>query len=487
MTDTSALNAPSHPAPDIPRERLTPMFAQYLAVKKNHQDALLFYRMGDFYELFFDDAVVAAKALQITLTSRNPQAEYQIPMCGVPHHSHLGYVRRLTDLGFRVAICEQIEDPRTAKGLVKREVKRVATAGTMVEDEGLSAKEHNYLGALYWNRESSRGGFTWLDYSTGNWSGLYCKKEDELWQWARKMRPRELILPDLTDDELGLPRSFFDGAMTPVRLPLRGSFDRKGAEARILEAQGIKELGAVGLNGKDELVRACGALLGYLTRTQKQALEHLKSFELLSLSRHLIIDEVTERNLEIFRKLDGKKGPGTLWQILDDTISPMGGRLLEERLRHPWRDRKQIDENADIVQFFYDHGHKRAALRRALEDVRDLERLFTRLSINRGTPKDMLALGQSLAALGSVRNALEAPPPGRYAGPDDSENFPLKLLSMYRSWDDMTDVAVLLGNAISETPPPVITEGGLFKSGFNSELDELIDLVEHGEQRLRAL
>ena len=487
MTDTPRLSPPLHPAPAIPAAQLTPMFTQYLAIKKEHEDALLFYRMGDFYELFFDDAVVAAKALQIALTSRNAQAENPVPMCGVPHHSAEIYLSQLLEKGFKVAICEQMEDPKAAKGLVKRAVIMVRTPGTTVEDVSLSSKAHNYLGSLYWDKTKGCGGFAWLEYSTGEWSGLQSKREQDLWQWVQKMRPRELLVPDLPAEDFRIPQSISLGESTPVRLPLRGYFDLKAATGRILAAQGIQELGAVGLNGREELTRACGAMLGYLLQTQKQDLAHLKPFVPLDLGRHLVIDEITERNLEIFRRLDGKKGPGTLWHVLDETLTPLGGRLLEERLRHPWREAERIKDSADVVSFFFEREHKRAALRKALDSVYDLERLSTRISLGRAVPKDFVALRQSLAALGDVKLALEASPPGQYASDDDIDSLPPKAHTLYHNWDNLEDIAALLCAALVDSPPPVITEGGLFKAGYNSELDELLDLVEHGQNRLQEM
>ncbi len=480
MTDTASANAPL---------KLTPMFEQYHSIKEEYKDTLLFYRMGDFYELFFEDAEIAARELQIALTSRNSNAANPIPMCGVPHHSAESYLNQLLEKGYKVAICEQMEDPKAAKGLVKRAVTIVRTPGTAVEDISLDAKEHNYLGALYWDADKGCGGFAWLEYSTGAWSGLYSKREADLWQWVQKMQPRELLLPDLPAEDFRLPQSISLGRSVPVRLPVRSYFDPKTAAARILKTQNIQELGAVGLNGKEELVRACGAILGYLVQTQKQELAHLAPFVPLNLGRHLLLDEITERNLEIFRRLDGKKGPGTLWHVLDETLTPMGGRLLEERLRHPWREEDAIAATAETVAFFHEHEAKRAALRAALKQVYDLERLSTRIFLGRAAPRDFLALRQSLASLAGVRAALETPAPGTYATADDVNGtlFPPAMQTLYRQWDDLNDVAMLLGSALSDSPPPTVTEGGLFKPGYNSELDELLDLVEHGENRLQAL
>ncbi len=485
----SLLPEPPHPmtSPNLPK--LTPMFEQYLAIKAEHEDALLFYRMGDFYELFFADAETAARELQITLTCRNPSAENPVPMCGVPHHAAENYIRQLLDKGYKIAVCDQIEDPKAAKGLVKRAVTIVRTPGTSVEDASLSAKAHNYLGALYWDNVKGRGGFAWLEYSTGEWAGLYSKKQEELWQWVQKMLPRELLLPDLPAEVFRIPQSVFPGETTPVRLPVRAYFDLKGATSRILQAQKVQELGAVGLHDKDELACACGAILAYLTQTQKQELAHLRPFVPLNLGRHLILDEITERNLEIFRRLDGKKGPGTLWQVLDETLTPMGGRLLEERLRHPWRELAAIQESADVVSFLYEREEMRTALRTALTSVYDLERLSTRIFLGRATPRDFTALRQSLTALDAVAIALETPLPGQYPTDDDVQknHLPQALFGLWQQWDPLKDLVTLLERALVDSPPTLITEGGLFKAGYHTALDELLDLVEHGENRLQAL
>ena len=341
-------------------KKTTPMFEQYLRIKEECADALLFYRMGDFYELFFEDAKIAAKELQLTLTSRNPGAEDPVPMAGVPWHSVDAYLAQLTNKGYRVAVCDQMEDPKQSKGLVKRAVTRIVTPGTIFEDANLEAGGHNYLGALYWNEESGQGGFAWLDASTGEWSGLFSKKQAELWQCVQNMAPRELLLPD------SLPASPIPENMLPVRLPFRSHFALKQASERLLEAQGVRELAALGLHDKAELVQACGALVAYLVQTQKQELRHLRAFTPLDLGRHLIIDEITERNLELFSTLDGKKGRGTLRSVIDLTVTPMGGRLLEERLRHPWRDLAPIVETQDAVSFLVEDDRRREALRMSL-------------------------------------------------------------------------------------------------------------------------
>jgi len=471
-------------------QKLTPMFAQYMNIKEEYPDALLFYRMGDFYELFFEDASIAARELQITLTSRNPGNENSVPMCGVPHHAAENYLAVLLEKGYKVAVCEQIEDPKIAKGLVKRAVTKVLTPGTVVEDSSLDAKGHNYLGAVYWDEGKGHGGFAWVDYSTGEWSGMFSKRSADLWQWVLKLAPRELLIPDFDEEKFRLPDGVRLSGTTPVRLPARSFFDYKSALEKILQTQKVAELSALGLENKESLTRACGALIGYLIQTQKHDLSHLKPFVPLSFNKHLVIDEISERNLELFRCLDGRKGQGTLRHALDFTLTPMGGRMLEERLRHPWRDLSPMEETLDAVAYLVAENALRENFRVVLSAVYDLERLSTRICLNRTSPKDFVALRQSLQALPKIRKSLcSSPTPSVYATTD--ENFdralPDPLAKVFNQWDDLADYTALLHKAVADNPPHVITEGGLFKSGFNPELDELLDLVEHGEQKLQEL
>lgn len=464
--------------------KLTPMFEQYMRIKADYPDALLFYRMGDFYELFFDDAVTAARELQIALTSRSKDSQNPVPMCGVPWHAVQGYVAQLIDKGFHVAICDQTEDPRAAKGLVKRAVTCVITPGTVLEDANLSTKSHNYLGAICYNPVQGRGGFAWADISTGQWSGVEFKRQTELWQWAQKLAPRELLIPEGLDLP---PRCLLEG----VRLVHMSAahFDLKRATERVLRAQGVREAGALGLKGKSELMRSCGALLVYLDQTQKRNPDHLMPFRPLDLSRRLLIDEVTERNLEIFTRLNGRKGKGTLRHVLDDTMTPMGGRFLEDMLRHPWREAAPIERIQECVAFFHDDDNRRAAMREALRDVYDLERLSTRISLNRATPRDFIALRNSLGALPKVHDALLKSTDSSYATEAQAlgHELPQSLYQIVKTWDHLEDCAALLSNALVDSPPTVITDGGLFKSGYHADLDKLLDLVEHGEQKLQAL
>jgi DNA mismatch repair protein MutS len=451
--------------------KLTPMMEQYLRVKEEHPDTLVFFRMGDFFELFFEDAETAARELQIALTSRNPGAENPVPMCGMPHHAIDEYLRQLLDKGYKVALCDQVEDPKQAKGLVRREVTRVLTPGTVVEDINLDAKGHNFLGALYWD-EGHGGGLAWVDFSTGAWSGLQTRSQAVLWQWLQKMNPRELLLTDAQ----ALPRDMEGWQPRVSRFPEKSYFDGRAAEDRILRAQGVPSLATLDLDDKPALTRCCGALLTYLELTQKRDLGHLAPFAPLDLSATLLLDEVTERNLELFRTMDGGKGRGTLWHVLDQTQTPMGGRLLATRLHQPFKDLSSILPVQELVAFLFEGDDAREALRRALDKVYDLERLCTRIVVNRSTPKDFGALCASLAELPRLRRDMEGLAP-----------LPPLLARLLRDWDDLDDVHGLLSRALADSLPTVITEGGLFRQGYDRTLDELMELTDHGEAALTAM
>ncbi|WP_043631680.1 DNA mismatch repair protein MutS [Desulfovibrio sp. TomC] len=452
---------------------MTPMLEQYLRAKSEHPDALLFYRMGDFYELFFEDAHTAARELQITLTTRNPGAESPIPMCGVPHHAAEGYLTVLLERGFSVAVCDQIEDPKQAKGLVKRAVTRVLTPGTAVEDGNLKAKEHNFLAALYYDPDERAGGLAWVDCSTGEWSGLFSRDAARLWQWTAKIGPRELLLPD----GLAPPRETPLSGVQITRVPLRPHFDFAAGRDKVLSAQSVADLAALDCSDKPQLVRAMGALLTYLSATYMRDLAHLAPFKPVNLGRHMLLDEVTERNLEIFRRLDGRKGQGTLWHVLDRTQTPMGGRMLEIMLRQPWLDLAPIHDTQAVVALFVEDEGLRRESREALTGVYDLERLITRIFLGRAVPRDFTALRQSLVALPRLRTLLAAA----------NAQAPKAATDLLSGWDDLEDVCELLSRALVDSPPVLVTEGGLFRPGYHPELDELLDLAEHGEQKLQEL
>lgn len=461
--------------------KLTPMYEQYLGIKEQYPDTILFYRMGDFYELFFQDAEIAAKELQLALTSRN-KGDY-IPMCGIPWHAADAYFSQMVEKGYKVAICDQVEDPKNAKGLVKREVTKILTAGTVIDDANLESKQHTYLGSVFW--QEGQGAFAWLDVSTGAWTGVQVSKESELWQWVYKVEPKELLvmagmeIPELVK---------INGSVQLVYLNAVSHFDLKRSEKRVLEVQKVQELSALGLEKKPALVRVCGALLAYIEQTQKYVPSYLSAFEPLDTGMFMVIDEVTERNLELFRRYDGKKGLGTLWHELDQCQTPMGGRLLEERLRYPYKDTAKIILHQEVVEHFCRSPKKLQALRGFLGKVYDLERLSTRISVNRFYPKDFLALRDSLAHLPDILAVLQSEDD---VLPTDKtlsfENVPQGLGRLLKSWDSCEEIYRILADSLLDVVPQQITEGMLFKAGYHAELDELIDVMEHGESRLQEL
>lgn len=450
-------------------EKLTPMFAQYQSIKKNYPDALLFFRMGDFYELFFEDAETASRVLQITLTARTKGAN-AVPMCGVPWHAAQSYVAQLIDRGYNVAICDQIEDPRAAKGIVQRAVTSVITPGTVLDEGCLDAKNHNYLGAVFCGLNDSCA-FAWADVSTGQWTGIEFRRQADLWQWVRKLGPAELLVMD----GQAPPQGFNSEGIRIVRQPAV-TFELKRGTERILAAQGVRDLSALDLADKPSLTRACSAVLAYLDQTQIGKTSQLMPFAPLDMGKRLLLDEFTERNLEIFTRLNGRKGKGTLIHLLDETVTPMGARLLEDMLHHPFRDKKLILRIQDCVVFFASRSDVRSSLRSALAEVLDLERIIMRISLGRAGPRDFASLGQSLAALPAIVAALE-----------HQTDRPAAMVALLNEMDLLQDLARLLTFALADSVPVGIQDGGIFRKGFNAELDQLMDLQDHGEQMLNDL
>ncbi|MDR3358250.1 MAG: DNA mismatch repair protein MutS [Desulfovibrio sp.] len=463
--------------------KTTPMFAQYRRIKAEHPEALLFYRMGDFYELFFDDALTAARELQITLTARNKNAPNPVPMCGIPWHSARSYIAELIGKGYSVAICDQTEDSRLAKGLVQRAVTRVITPGTVLEDDILDAKQHNYLAALCGNTHDSCCGLVYADVSTGQCTGIEFRRQADLWHWVQKLVPKELLLPE----NYVLPPQCKFEEIRLLRLPSR-DFDLTRATERVLEIRGTRQPDISDLRGKNTLMRAYGALLRYLDATQMSATGHLNSIEILNLSRRLIIDELTEAHLEIFTRLNGRKGKGTLRHLLDETATPMGSRLLEDMLHHPWREIGPILRIQDAVAYLRDNDAARAALRAVLKKIGDLERICTRISLNRATPQDFITLRASLAALPDLYAAVAKPAKAAEEVRDETNTpLPEAFRRLIDNSDLLEDCTKFLYSALVENPATSITEGGLFKTGYHADLDALLDLIEHGGEKLQAM
>ena len=459
---------------------VTPMMAQYLEIKEAHADALLFYRMGDFYEMFFDDAVAAAEALDIALTKRGKHGGEDIPMCGVPVHSAEGYLLTLIRKGFRVAVCEQMESPaeakkRGSKSVVKREVVRLVTPGTLTEDALLEARSHNFLAALAQVRDAAA--LAWADISTGGFHVMPVTPL-RLGPELARLAPSELILPETAPGtapepaETG-PRALARDLGIPVTPVARASFDSTGAQARICDLFGVATLDAFGTFSRAE-ISAMGALIAYLEITQKGKLPLLQTPSRESPDRVVQIDAATRRNLELTRSLSGGRA-GSLLSVMDRTVTAAGARLLEQRLSSPSRDLVTIRDRLDSVGFFHENGSVSGDFRDILRRTPDLDRALSRLSLDRGGPRDLAAIRTALGqarALAARAAALDLPPLAARALAD---------------LDGFDDLAALLDAALVADPPLLARDGGFIAPGFDPDLDEARTLRDQGRSVIARL
>jgi len=443
---------------------VTPMMAQYLEIKDAHPEALLFYRMGDFYEMFFDDAVAAAAALDIALTKRGKHLGQDIPMCGVPVHAAEGYLLTLIRKGFRVAVCEQMEDPaeakkRGSKAVVRRDVVRLVTPGTLTEDSLLEARRHNYLTAFAEVR--GEGALAWVDISTGVFRAMPCAGVRLAPELAR-LGPREVLLSETSEANWAEVVTESGAAITPLS---RGSFDSTSAEKRLTALFKVGSLDAFGSFSRAE-ISAMGAIVDYLEITQKGKLPLLRAPVREAASGNMQIDAATRRNLEITTCLSGGRD-GSLLAAIDRTVTAAGARLLERRLSSPSRELSVIHARLDAVRHFAASPRLAETLREALRKAPDMDRALSRLSLDRGGPRDLAAIRDGLAQAAELHEALKgAVPPllaeanGALAGHDELLN--------------------LLGIALVAEPPLMVRDGGFIAPGHDAELDEARTLRDEG-------
>src|SRR5579871_2740058 len=466
-------------------EPSTPLMRQYAAVKKEHPTALLFFRLGDFYELFFDDAVVAAKELQITLTSRNKEKGMAVPMCGVPHHAAEGYIARLIRKGFKVAICDQMEDPRLAKKLVRREVTRVVTPGTAA-DALLGAEENNFLAAVA--RAADAVGFAALDLSTGEFRATEFRgpeAEGRVREELAQLHPREVLFPSSLPlfetaapalrASSPLPRMAGDGQAW-AETPLEDWIFAPDHAIPLLENHfGVLSLEGFGLAGKPAAATAAGAILHYARSTQRGALDHVDRIGFYERHHCLVLDAVTVRNLELLEPLFAGTGEGvTLFRALDATITPMGKRLLRSWMLRPSLDAAEINARLDAVENQVKDTLGREELRRALEGILDLERMLSRVTLETANPRDVLALAASLARIPGAKQAL-----ARFDA--------ARLQALHRALDELADLRQRIDRTIIPEPPLTFAEGGVICSGVDAALDELRALSRNSKQYLAQL
>ena len=443
----------------------TPMMRQYMQVKALYPGMILLFRMGDFYEMFFEDAQVAAKILGLTLTSRS-KGEKAIPMAGVPHHSVHSYIKRLIQAGHKVAVCDQTQDPREAKGLVERDVTRVITPGTVTEDTLLESKEHNFLAALLYSE--SEAGLAWVDLSTGQFDVEDCPPA-KLFDELARLNPTEILLPEsrAQGDEALLERLRREtGAMITTRPDW--AFGREAAEKLLLEHFRVKSLEGFGCGGLGNSLCAAGATLQYLQETQKISLGHIRRLSPRSAADRVVLDRATQGSLELVRTLrDGQRRGSLLW-LLDRTQTPMGARLLKEWVLSPLRSAEKIVERQDCVEELVKQRALRAELRARLAEVYDIERLTARVATARANARDLLALGRSLGPLPALKERLATANTAR-------------LRALGEQIDPVPEAQTLIAAAISPEPPVGLKEGGLIRDGHTPELDELRSIQRDGK------
>lgn len=496
------------------------MLRQYQELKQQHPGTLLFFRLGDFYELFFDDAVVGSRELQITLTARHKESGNPVPMCGVPHHSAANYIARLVRKGYRVAICEQTEDASKTKKLVRREVVRIVTPGTPIDPQLLDAREAVFLAAVCASGETIGAAF--LDISTGEFRATQ-ETGANAWERIRasleSYAPRELLFPvsltplikaglsgkvQTASLPLGKPGSaanlseasgqppafrgsandpgspvgqagwgggqFIDATLTPIEDWL---WQKKDCAELLLNHFGARSLEGYGVERKDEAVRAAGACLRYVQETQRAAAAHISDLVYFEPQDHLVLDNITIRNLELVESLGGASGR-TLLSVIDETVTGMGARLLRSWLLRPCVKRGEVEARLAGVQDLFASQIARDKLRSLLKEVSDLERLVGRISFNSATPRDLNAILRSLNQVPGIREHLGA-----------MQSSLLEVLS--ESADDVPEVCALLTRAISDDPPAKISDGDTIRLGYSTELDELRSISRNAKQIIATL
>lgn len=440
----------------------TPMMQRYLEIKAHHPHDLLLFRMGDFYELFYEDAVIAARVLGLTLTSRDKGAPNPIPMAGFPYHALNTYLQRLVKAGYRAAICEQMEDPRQAKGLVRREVTQVVTPGTLIDDALLEPRSLNYLACVYLPN-TERAGLAWLDLSSGHFWAMDLSPQS-LPEELSRIQPAECLVA-----EGGEHHPLFTTLAFPLTPRSPRSFNFDTCLLKLLQHFGVASLDGYDAHDLREGVVAAGVLLDYVRETQRAELQHITSLQVYRVQDRLVLDEVTRRNLEITETLRQRHREGSLLSVLDQTMTAMGSRLLHEWVSSPLIQPRMIAQRLDAVEEFVRAQGLRSELRLLLREAYDLQRLTARLAAGRSTPRDLVCLSKTLALIPKIKARLTA----RQAARLQQLEQKLELCSQVRE---------LIDCAIIEEPPPSYTEGGVIRDGYHPQLDEWRNLARGGKE-----
>ncbi|MCP5007255.1 MAG: DNA mismatch repair protein MutS [Planctomycetes bacterium] len=449
------------------------MMKQYMSIKRKHEDALLFFRMGDFYEMFFDDAKVASKILGITLTSRS-KGENAIPMAGIPHHAADSYIQKLIQTGYKVAVCEQLPNKASKsaatgvaeKSIVERDVVRVITPGTLTEDTMLNDNDNNYLLSIFLHDDMI--GLSWVDVSTGKFM-VQDIQRDRLMDELTRIGPSECILPEnITFKEYDISKRLSGDFNTMVTYRADWEFSRDSAYRKLIDHFATASLEGFGCEGNGPSISAAGALINYLNETQKTSLKHINRLEKFSSTSNLILDYATQHSLELVKTSRTRQKEGSLLGIMDKTKTPMGGRLIKSWLISPLSIFRDIISRQDGVAELYQDSNLCRDVRALLKDVYDLERIMSKISFGRANARDLISLSLSLSLLPKIKSMVSAC------------NSPV-LKSLYETLDVLEEVRDLISTTIIPEPPYTIREGGMIQDGYNHDLDELRNISKNGK------
>ena len=446
---------------------MTPMLKQYMGIKSDYPDAILFYRMGDFYEMFFEDAKVASRTLGIALTSRGTYNGEKVPMCGVPHHASKSYVAKLIEAGLKVAVCEQIEDPKASRGIVKRDVVRVVTPGSVVDEGEVEGKSNIYMAAV----SGSEGpfGLAHLDLSTGEFRITEIEEWDQVLDELGRIKPAELLL--LEKQELHMRKGL---ATYRLEILPKDVFQESRAQGLLKRQLGVQSLEGFGCEDLEHGVIAAGAVVHYVQKTQKGNPDHIKEIATYRLGDYMFLDESTIRNLELFKTVRRQSSAGSLLHILDKTVTPMGSRQLARWIGYPLLDLRQIRRRLAAVASLRDDRMVREEIQEELDGIHDIERLNGRISLRRANARDLVALKVSLLHLPRVKDLLA--------------KSPSELLSeIAAGLDPLEDVARTIDEAIGDEPPISTKEGGIIREGYHPDLDRLISATRDGKAWIAEL
>ena len=455
---------------------MTPMMQQYCKTKEEYKDCILFYRLGDFYEMFFEDALTASRELEITLTGKDCGMEERAPMCGIPYHAYENYMNRLVEKGYKVAICEQVEDPKTAKGIVKREVIRIVTPGTNMSANSLNETKNNYLMSIY---RGERYGISFADITTGDFYTTEVDRFAKVMDEIAKFAPVEILINEAVKEEedgehMARLDQLHDKEHTMVSVMEDWYYESEMDERLIKEQFHVMNLEGLGLKDLSDAVCSVGCLIYYLKDTQKGCVDHINHISTYHVEDYVVLDSASRRNLELCETMRDKNKRGSLLWVLDKTKTAMGARTLRAMVEQPCIRKDRIEERLDAVEAFNDSMITRDELREYLSAVYDLERLMTRITLKSANPRDLIAFKNSIGILPHVKSILK--------------EFNTGLLAQYESeLDELKDLYAMIDAAILEEPPILIKEGGMIKDGYNATVDELKHAKSDGKQWLLDL